>query len=153
MYVPRFFDLYVRMFPNCLIVMYVPFSVLCVLFVCKCVLYYCHQMSTQLQSNVYHIISYYIIHKNSSVSNRFQTFVRNVLVVTSSELPLEPWRWRHYLPSKHVEFIKLRRIDIPPNNGAFKPSKHNNTVKSHGVENLMSIVSSNSGGNSPSRCW
>jgi hypothetical protein len=34
-----------------LIVMYVPFSVFCVLFVCKCVLYYCHLASTQLQLN------------------------------------------------------------------------------------------------------
>ena len=38
-----------------LIVMYVPFCVFCfivffyVLFVCKCVLYYCHRVSTQLQ--------------------------------------------------------------------------------------------------------
>jgi len=33
-----------------------------VLFVCKCVLYYCHQLSTQLQlTNIsYHIISYHI---------------------------------------------------------------------------------------------
>jgi hypothetical protein len=57
------------------IVMYVPFSVFCVLSVCKCVLYYCHRVVTQLQLNIYHIIlshiscciiyhvmSYYIIY-------------------------------------------------------------------------------------------
>jgi hypothetical protein len=32
--------------------MYVPFSVFCVLFVCKCVLYYCHRVSTHLQLKV-----------------------------------------------------------------------------------------------------
>jgi hypothetical protein len=34
------------------IFMYVPFSVFGVLFVCKCVLYYCHWVSTQLQLKI-----------------------------------------------------------------------------------------------------
>jgi hypothetical protein len=44
--------------------MFDPSSVLCVLFVCKCVLYYSHRVSTQLQlnnnnNNYYYYYYYY----------------------------------------------------------------------------------------------
>jgi hypothetical protein len=53
---------------NFLIVMYVPFPVFCVLFVCKCVLYYCHRMSTQFQLNIY--IYIYIYHTSYHIQQR-----------------------------------------------------------------------------------
>jgi hypothetical protein len=45
-------------------VLFVSIVSFCVLFVCKCVLYYCHRVATQLQlTNIsYHIMSYHIIY-------------------------------------------------------------------------------------------
>jgi len=57
--------------------MYVLFCVLCsivfffVLFVCKCVLYYSHGVSTQLQLTKY-VISYHIIHMTEKTSWKAQ---------------------------------------------------------------------------------
>ena len=55
---------FVLLYLHILIIMYVLFCVFCfnvlfcVLFVCKCVLYYCYRVSTQLQLiNIYHIIT------------------------------------------------------------------------------------------------
>jgi hypothetical protein len=45
---------------NFLIVMYVPFSVFCVLFVRKCELYCCHWVSIQLRLNVSYHITYFV---------------------------------------------------------------------------------------------
>jgi hypothetical protein len=61
---------------NFLIVLYVPFSVFCVLFVCKCVLYYCQRVSTQLQLNIYTI----------SHQKRLHNFALRTLIIYQTKL-------------------------------------------------------------------
>jgi hypothetical protein len=51
----------------CVVLCIVCFVIFPVLFVCICVLNNCHRVATQLQLNIYHIISY---HHTAVVSDR-----------------------------------------------------------------------------------
>jgi len=56
-----FYELFVSIVFFC--VLFVSIVLFYVLFVCKCVLYYCHRVATQLQLNIlYHIPCHIILH-------------------------------------------------------------------------------------------
>jgi uncharacterized membrane protein len=73
--------------PNLFIVMYVRFSVFCVLFVCKCVLYYCHRVSTQLQLGIY-IYMYIYIYHTIILNVQNDSFLASDITCTSTTVPV-----------------------------------------------------------------
>jgi hypothetical protein len=87
-----------------LIVTYVPFCIFCfivlfcVLFVCKCVLYYCQRFSTQLQlTNV----SYHIIYRNIYHITSYLISYHFIDHITSYHIPC---RIITYITSHHISY-------------------------------------------------
>ena len=82
-----------------LIVMYVHFSVFCfivlfcVLLVCKCVLYYCHRVSTQLQlTNIYHIICSEFLSKCAQGSTYVDLLIKRSLKLWFPNVHCKDWK-------------------------------------------------------------
>ena len=78
-----------------------------VLFVCKCVLYYCHRVATQLQLQIYHTISYH----NLIFIQPFIHLINQLHIdsfIHSSFLPsIHPWIIHCAMGSFHPKFLHM----------------------------------------------
>jgi hypothetical protein len=79
----------------CVVLCIVCFVSFWVLFVCKCVLYNCHRVATQLQlRNLYHIISYIIsYHITCHIFAWISNIWSNRKNITDRINPYGRWRW------------------------------------------------------------
>jgi len=95
-------------------VIYVQFCIFCfivlfyVLFLCKCVLYYCHRVSTQLQlTNMSYIISYLIIYRIVSYHISYHIIYRiitwkNIVVTDRPQMTI-----KYGTCSLHAGYLRL----------------------------------------------
>jgi hypothetical protein len=106
---------------NFFIVMHVPFSAFRVLFVCKCVLYCCHRVSSQLRLNIctyiYHITFLYTLcrkHKGNimHINRRRLTHPDKTIPGHLPNFPteLDHCSSLHKQDYKHSSFITRQRI-------------------------------------------
>jgi hypothetical protein len=109
MFMYSYFYIYVFLF-LCMFCVFCFIVFFCVLFVCKCVLYYCHQVSTQLQ------LTKYIIYRNIYHMTTTAFYRVIYLVATAIYIGLKLQNSVHYRQQNLLclSFLLLDNTDCPP---------------------------------------
>ena len=92
---------------NFVIVMYVPFFVFGVLLLCKCELYCYHRVSTQLQLNIYHIMSFRL---HGTIRLLLDGFQRNSIFEYVTKICRENSGFIKIWQEKRVLYMKTNNI-------------------------------------------